>query len=168
MRSLIENTLPMLARALLVAAPAGLLIWLLANVSVEGNTLLQWLRPSLDGIGVLLCMDGAILLGFLLALPANEIALPAMLLIYTGAQQLQDSGPLTELAVLLRSRGWDGFTVAAVLIFTICHWPCATTLRTIKRESGSMGYALLAIVLPTVCGVILCSMLALLRRILVA
>ena len=157
MRSLIENTLPMLARALLVAAPAGLLIWLLANVSVEGNTLLQWLRSSLDGIGVLLCMDGAILLGFLLALPANEIALPAMLLIYTGAQQLQDSGPLTELAVLLRSRGWDGFTVAAVLIFTICHWPCATTLMTVKKETNSLKWTAVSFAVPALCGAALCA-----------
>ena len=113
-------------------------------------------------------MDGAILLGFLLALPANEIALPAMLLIYSGADRLQESGSLTELGVLLSEHGWDGFTAVAVLIFTICHWPCATTLRTVKRESGSTIYMLFAALLPTVCGIILCTLLAICRRFLVA
>ena len=168
LHSLTERTLPMLLRALTVAAPAGLLIWCLANVEFRGLALLQWLRGSLDGIGGVLCMDGAILLGFLLALPANEIALPSMLLIYTGTHRLQESASLVELEVLLRNNGWDAFTAAAVLIFTVCHWPCATTLRTIKRESGSVGYMILAAVLPTACGVILCAVLALFRRILVA
>jgi len=168
LRSLMERTLPMLVRAVAVAAPAGLLIWLLANTELWGTALLQWARSALDGPGRLLCMDGAILLGFILALPANEIALPSMLLIYTGAQHLQDSSSLSQLEILLRAQGWDVFTAAAVLIFTLCHWPCATTLRTIHKESGSLGCTLLAAAIPTACGVVLCALLALCRRILVA
>jgi len=168
LHSLTDRTLPVLRRALTVAAPAGLLIWCLANVQFRGSALLQWVRAGLDGIGGVLCMDGAILLGFLLALPANEIALPSMLLIYTGAARLQEGASLAELEILLRNNGWDGFTAAAVLIFTVCHWPCATTLRTIRRESGSVGYTVLAALLPTACGMILCIMLAFFRRILVA
>lgn len=168
LHSFTEKTFPMLRRALALAAPAGLLIWCLANVESRGLTLLQWIREALDGPGRMLCMDGAILLGFLLALPANEIALPSMLLIYTGAVRLQESSSLAELEALLVGNGWDAFTAAAVLIFAVCHWPCATTLRTIKRETGSTGYTVLAAVLPTVCGAILCVILAIFRRILVA
>lgn len=168
LRSVTERTLKVLGRAVCAAAPAGLLIWMCANVEVRGGSLLQWGREFLEMPGRLLCMDGAILLGFLLALPANEIALPAMLLIYSGGSQLEDFGSLSGLGAVLMNNGWDTFTAAAVLIFALCHWPCATTLLTIRKESASTGWMLLAATLPTLCGVVLCAMLALCRRFFVA
>lgn len=167
-RSVMDRTLFVLGRAVSVAAPAGLLLWCLANVSVGSSSLLQWCRTALEVPGRVLGLDGAILLGFLLALPANEIALPAMLLIYTSGSCLQEYGSLAELGSLLRANGWDAFTAAAVLLFTLCHWPCAATLLTVKRESGSWGCVALSAGIPTLCGVILCLLLTVVRRILVA
>ena len=168
LRSIPERTLKVLGRAVCVAAPAGLLIWMLANTHVGETSLLQWGRGILEKPGRLLCMDGAILLGFLLALPANEIALPAMLLIYSGGTMLESYASHAQLHGVLLANGWDGFTAAAVLVFTLCHWPCATTLLTIRKESGSRGWMILAAILPTLCGVLLCGMVALCRRFFVA
>lgn len=168
LRSVLDRTVFVLGRAVSVAAPAGLVIWCLANLDAAGQSLLQWGRQLLEGPGQLICMDGAILLGFLMALPANEIALPAMLLVYSGAERLQDYESFAQLGQVLRVQGWDGFTALAVLLFTLCHWPCATTLLTIRKESGSWGWSLLAALLPTAWGVLLCGMLALCRRFLVA
>lgn len=168
LRSIPERTLKVLGRAVCVAAPAGLLIWMLANTHVGETSLLQWGRGILEKPGRLLCMDGAILLGFLLALPANEIALPAMLLIYSGGTMLESYASHAQLHGVLLANGWDGFTAAAVLLFSLCHWPCATTLLTIRKESGSRGWMILAAILPTLCGVLLCGMVALCRRFFVA
>lgn len=154
--AVVDRTLFVLGRAAAVAAPAGLVIWLLANLSVEGMSLLSWGAAVLDPVGRLMGMDGAILLAFILALPANEIMLPILLMIYTAGGSLGEVGSWSALGEILTARGWDRGTAACVLIFTLFHWPCSTTLLTVKRETGSSAMATLAALLPTAVGVLLC------------
>ena len=163
-RSVLDRTLFVLLRAVKAAAPAGLLIWLLANIPAGGAPLLSTLCHILDPLGKALGLDGAILLAFLLGLPANEIVIPAMLMCYLSAGSLTDYGSLTQLHQLLLANGWTGVTAVCMLLFTLLHWPCATTLMTIRKESGSRAYTLLAAAIPTVCGVVLCMTVRFLSR----
>ena len=158
-RSLLDRTLFVLGRAAATAAPAGALLWLLANTSAGGTSLLARAAALLDGPGRLLGMDGAILLAFLLALPANEIVLPVALMIYAAEGSLGAPGALAEIGAFLAAQGWDAWTAAAVMLFSLFHWPCATTLLTLRRESGSPGWTALAALLPTALGATLCLLL---------
>lgn len=154
-RSVVDRTLLVLGRAVASAAPAGLLIWILANVWAGEYTLLTRLTGFLDPLGRVLGMDGVILAGFLLALPANEIALPIILMAYTsGTGLLELEGP--ALLGVLATHGWTGTTAVCVILFTLMHWPCATTLLTIQKETGSWRWTALAFLLPTACGLAAC------------
>ncbi len=155
-RSVLDRTLHVLGRAVCVAAPAGLLLWILANCRVGDASLLSHLASFLDPLARVLCMDGAILLGFLLALPANEIVLPVILMTYTSSSGLVEYGSMEALGEMLASNGWTAVTALSVCFFMLFHYPCATALWTIKRESGRFRYALLAAILPTVLGILLC------------
>ena len=157
-RSLLDRTLFVLGRAAAVAAPAGALLWLLAQ-----SDLLTRLSALLDPLGLLLGLDGAILLGFLLGLPANEIVLPVILMIYGASGTLAEPSSAAELGLLLRAQGWTAWTAGAVMLFSLFHWPCSTTLLTIRRETGSLRWAALAALLPTVCGLLCCLLLRLLH-----
>lgn len=158
-RSLLDRTLRILGRAAAVAAPAGALLWLLAHESADGQSLLTQLAAALDGAGRLLEMDGVLLLAFLLALPANEIVLPVALMIYAAGGALTEPGSLAEIGRTLAAQGWSAWTAAAVMLFSIFHFPCGTTLLTLRRESGSWGWTLLGALLPTALGVLLCLLL---------
>lgn len=158
-RSIFDRTLFVLARALKAAAPAGLIIWLLANVSVGGETVLARCCELLDPAARLIGMDGAILLAFIVGIPANEIVIPVMLMCYLSGGSLMDYGSIAQLREILLANGWSGVTALCVLVFSLMHWPCATTLMTIKKESGRAGYTVLAAALPTVCGVIICALI---------
>jgi ferrous iron transport protein B len=162
-RSLLDRTLFVLGRAAAVAAPAGALLWLLGNVSVGGGSLLTILAGALDPVGLLLGMDGAILLGFLLGLPANEIVLPVILMIYSAAGSLSEPSSAAELGAILSSQGWTVWTAGAVLLFSLFHWPCSTTLWTVKKETGRWKWAFLAALVPTLCGVGCCLLLRLIH-----
>ena len=162
-RSLLDRTLFVLGRAAAVAAPAGALLWLLGNVSVGGGSLLTILAGALDPVGLLLGMDGAILLGFLLGLPANEIVLPVILMIYSAAGSLSEPSSAAELGAILSSQGWTVWTAGAVLLFSLFHWPCSTTLWTVKKETGRWKWAFLAALVPTLCGVCCCLLLRLIH-----
>ncbi len=162
LRSLLDRTLYVLLRALKAAAPAGLLIWLLANISPSGQSLLQILRDILEPAGKFFGLDGAIMLGFILGLPANEIVLPVIMLCYLSGGSLSELPPVAELAPFLAEMGWTASTLLCVMVFTLLHWPCATTLMTIKKESGSLVYTALAAALPTVWGLGLCLVIRLL------
>ena len=155
-RSVFDRTLFVLGRAVLIAAPAGLVLWLLANITVGDSSLLVVISDSLNRVGAFFGMDGAILLGFILALPANEIAIPIMLMIYTRGGALVEYASLSELRLLLTSNGWTLTTAICVSLFTIFHFPCSTTLLTIKKESGKWRWAVLAALLPTALGLVLC------------
>ena len=157
MRSLLDRTAFVLGRAAAVAAPAGLLIWVLANVPVGEGTLLQVCAAALDPLGRALGLDGAILLAFLLGLPANEIVLPLLLMIYQSTGSLAELGDLGGLHALLLQNGWTGVTAANFLLFSLLHWPCSTTCLTIRRETGSWKWTALAVLLPTALGAVCCA-----------
>ena len=160
LRSVLDRTLFVLGRAAAVAAPAGALIWALANLCPGGESLIARCAQALDGTGRFFGMDGAILLAFLLGLPANETVLPLLAMIYTTGGSLTELGSLTDLKALLLQNGWTGTTLACVLIFTVLHWPCSTTLLTVKKETGRWRWALLAAALPTCLGLLLCALAA--------
>ena len=166
LRSVLDRTLLVLSRAVAVAAPAGLALWLMANISVGDTTLLVVLSAFLDPVGRLLGLDGAILLAFLLSLPANEIFLPVVLMIYRGGAVLEPLGNLQGVRDILLSQGWSTTTAVCVMIFLLFHWPCATTLLTIKREGGGWRWAALGALIPTAVGVLLCLVIALGSRLL--
>ncbi len=159
-RSIFDRTLFVLARSVAVAAPAGAVIWILANVSVGDATLLSHASDFLDPIARLLGMDGVILLAFILGFPANEIVIPIIVMSYRAQGSLADYGSLAELGELLRANGWTLTTALCVLIFFLFHWPCSTTLLTVKKETGSLKWTLLAAVLPTLLGMLLCFLIA--------
>ncbi|MBQ3077233.1 MAG: ferrous iron transport protein B [Clostridia bacterium] len=153
-RSLIDRTLFVLGRAVAVAAPAGALIYLLSHLG-EG-TLPGVLAAALDPLGRLLGMDGAILLAFLLGFPANELVLPLLLMIYSGGGTLQEVGSLPALGTVLAANGWTAATALCVMVFSLLHFPCSTTCLTIYKETGSLKWTALAVLLPTLCGAGLC------------
>lgn len=155
-RSLLDRTLFVLGRAVAVAAPAGLILWLLANVSVGGAPLLTLVSGFLDPLGRLMGMDGVILLAFVLGFPANEIVLPIAMMIYLSQGALADTGGLEALGALLAANGWTARTALCAAIFSMFHWPCSTTLITIRRETKSMRWTALAALLPTLIGFVLC------------
>ncbi len=165
LRSVLDRTVFVLGRAVAVAAPAGLILWILANVKLGGVGLLQHGAEFLDPLGRLLGMDGVILIAFLLALPAAEILLPVILMGYTATGALAEYSGLEELRMLLVGNGWTAVTAICVMIFLLFHFPCSTTLMTIKKESGKLRWAVLAAVLPTVVGGLLCLLIATAARI---
>ena len=160
-RSVRERTLRILARAAVVAAPAGLLIWVLANCRIGGAPLLQVLSGWLDPAAAVLGLNGAVLLAFLLGSPANELVLPVLMMILTASGTLTDPSS-AAMAQLLTQSGWTWQLSLCTLIFFLFHWPCTTTLLTVRRETRSAGWTLLALVLPTAVGVLLCAALRLL------
>ncbi len=166
LRSILDRTLFVLGRAVAVAAPAGLLLWILANISVGGGSLLSAVASYLEPVGQFLGMDGVILLGFLLALPAAEIFLPVILMTYTGGGSLAEYGSLGELKEILLSYGWTVYTAICVILFLLFHFPCSTTLWTIKRESGKWRWMFLAALLPTLLGAILCILVSFAEKLL--
>ena len=158
-RSIKDRTLFVLGRAAAVAAPAGLIIWILANVNVGDEGLLTLIADVLQPVGHFFGMDGVILLAFILALPANEIVLPIMMMIYTSSGVLNDYSSLSELQMLLEAQGWDVVCGLCVLVFMLFHWPCSTTLLTIRRECKSWSMAALGALIPTLLGLTLCALI---------
>ena len=163
-RSVLDRTLFVLGRAAAVSAPAGAVIWLLANVTVGKITLLARCTAFLDPFARLFGMDGVILMAFLLGWPANEIVLPVMLMGYLARGSLVELGQLSALGDLLRSQGWTWVTAACTMAFSLFHFPCSTTCITIYKETGSAKWTLLAAALPTALGLSLCLLLSALGR----
>ncbi len=157
-RSFLDRTVFVLLRAVAVAVPAGAVIFLLSNITVGEQSLILHAASFLDPIGKIMGLDGVILLAFILGTPANEIVLPLVLMIYSSSGLLGEAG-LTETMSLLVSRGWNVWTAASFIVFSLMHWPCATTLLTIKKETGSRSLTILSAVLPTLMGVALCIFL---------
>ena len=165
-RSVLDRTLFVLGRAVAVAAPAGLVIWLCANVTVGGTSILDWCTGFLDPFGRLLGMDGTILMAFLLGFPANEIVIPIILMSYLSTGTLQDTGSLEALRELLVSNGWTWTTALCTMLFSLFHWPCSTTCLTIARETRSIQWTVLAVAIPTALGMCLCLLTASAARLL--
>ncbi|MEG0512456.1 MAG: ferrous iron transport protein B [Clostridia bacterium] len=165
-RSIFDRTLFVLGRAVCVAAPAGLIVWILANVMVGECSLLCHIALFLNPVGRWIGMDGAILLAFVLGFPANEIVLPMILMIYMAQGTLIEPQGLDSLKELLVSNGWSIWTAACVALFSLFHWPCSTTLITIYKETNSAKWTALAFLLPTAVGCILCFLVSILSKIL--
>lgn len=159
-RSIFDRTLFVLGRAAAVAAPAGLLIWLTANITVGELSLLQHITGFLDPFGRLLGLDGVILTAFLLGLPANEIVVPIIIMTYLCEGSILEMESLSELKNLLTANGWTAVTAVNVLLFSLFHWPCSTTLITIRKESGGLKWAAAALFLPTAVGMLLCFLVS--------
>lgn len=164
LRSLLDRTLSVLGRAAAVAAPAGALLWCLANIQLGEGSLLTHMAAALEPLGRFLGLDGAILLGFILGLPANEIVLPVIIMIYTAGGSLAEIGDTAALGALLAQKGWTAVTAACVMLFSLLHWPCSTALLTIKKETGSLGWTVLGAVLPTAVGIVICALVGMICR----
>lgn len=155
-RSVFDRTLFVLRRAIAVAAPAGLIIWLMANIMVGNVTLLNYLAGALDPFARIFGMDGVILMAFILGLPANEIVVPIMIMAYMSMGGLVQINDLGVLKTLLVDNGWTIITAISTILFSLMHWPCATTCLTIKKETGSIKWTLLSFAIPAVVGLIIC------------
>lgn len=157
-RSLLDRTLFVLGRAISVAAPAGILIFLLARVTVADAPILSHICVFLEPFGALMGMDGTLLLAFLLGLPAAEIVLPIAVMLYSGSGVLSPIADLASLSTLLIGHGWTTKTALCFLIFSVLRSPCTTTLLTVKKETGAWRYAFLSFFIPTVFGILACML----------
>ena len=143
-------------RAISIAAPAGLVIWLFANIGINGESLLTIIANFLNPFAQLMGLDGYILTAFILGIPANEIVLPIILMCYLQGTSLINMEDTFAIGEILKQNGWTILTAINVMIFTILHFPCTTTLLTIKKETGSWKWVIISFLIPTVCGIVLC------------
>ena len=160
--SIRERAIFVLGRAVSVAVPAGVLIWVVANVDVQGVPILTYLINFLNPVGLLLGLDGVILLALILGFPANEIVIPIMLMCYLNTSTLIDMDNLNVLKDILVSNGWTIKTALSFIILFMYRFPCSTTLLTIYRETNSKFYTFLSVVVPMSIGVVLCLIINLL------
>lgn len=154
-RSLLDRTIFVLGRAITAAAPAGAVIWLLQRIPVGDGTLLTQIAMFLEPLGGLMGLSGPILLAFLLGLPANEIVLPILLMFYSQSGMLVEGGSQT--GAMLAANGWTWMTAVCAILFSLNHFPCATTLLTIRKETGSCKWTAISFLLPTIIGICLCA-----------
>jgi len=164
-RSVFDRTLFVLGRAICVAAPAGLIIWMMANVRYDGVTMLRICADFLDPFAKLLGLDGIILIAFILGIPANEIVVPIIVMGYMATGTINEINDLTLLKSLLVENGWTWITATSTILFSLIHWPCSTTLISIKKESGSIKWAVAAFLIPTITGMLICFIFAQTARI---
>ncbi|GAB6149737.1 ferrous iron transport protein B [Clostridium novyi] len=154
--SIIDRTIFVLGRAVAIAAPAGVIIWILSNVTIGNLSILSHVANFLNPFAKLMGLDGFILLAFILGIPANEIVVPILLMSYLSQGSMIDFESLESLKGILLNNGWTYLTALNVMIFTLLHWPCATTLWTIKRETGSNKWTALAALIPTAIAIVVC------------
>lgn len=157
-RSIFDRTLFVLGRAVAVAIPAGIVIWVFANVNIAGASILTHIATFLNPFAKLMGLDGYILAAFILALPANEIVLPIILMCYMQAGVMVDLEDMASISQILVQNNWTILTGINVMLFALLHFPCSTTLITIKKETGSLKWVGLAFAIPTVCGIIMCML----------
>ncbi len=155
-RSVFDRTLFVLGRSVAVAAPAGLLIWIMANVTIGDISILQHCSSFLDPFARILGLDGVILLAFILGLPANEIVIPIIIMAYLNNGSLTELSSISAMRDLFIANGWTIYTAISVILFSLFHWPCATTILTIKKETGSLKWTAVAVILPTILSCIIC------------
>ncbi len=165
-RSILDRTLFVLGRAVSIAIPAGLIIWVMANVDINGLSLLTHTSNFFDPFAKLLGMDGVILLAFILGFPANEIVIPIIIMSYMATGNLTDFSNLYELKNLLVTNGWTIYTAISVMIFCLFHFPCSTTCLTIRKETKSNKWMFLSMLIPTLCGIIICFIFNLIVKLL--
>ncbi|HQA47964.1 MAG TPA: nucleoside recognition domain-containing protein, partial [Bacillota bacterium] len=159
-RSIFDRTLFVLGRAVAVAAPAGLVIWVMANTAIGGVSLLAHGARLLDPFARLLGLDGYILMAFILGFPANEIVIPILIMSYTAGGTMVELDSLAEMKQLFVDRGWTWVTAACMMLFSLNHWPCGTTLWTIRKETQSWKWTWVSFLVPTLTGILLCIIVA--------
>ncbi len=165
LRSLLDRTLFVLGRAVIVAAPAGAVIWLTANIKIGGCSVLSYCTDFLDPFGRFIGLDGVIVMAFILGFPANETVIPIIIMSYMASGTLTDYSGYPELLQLFSANGWTVMTAVCMMVMTVLHFPCSTTCLTIKKETGSLKWTLVSMLLPTVLGVIACAIIANIMRI---
>ena len=165
-RSLLDRTMFVLGRAVSVAIPAGAMIWLMANVTIQDVTVLTIVSQALDPFAKLMGLDGVILLAFILGFPANEIVVPIMIMAYMATGSMVAIDDLHVLKALFVDHGWTWITAICTMLFCLVHFPCATTLLTIRKETASWKWTAISFLLPTVCGILLCMAVNLLANLL--
>ena len=166
-RSIFDRTVFVLGRAVAIAAPVGVIIWLLANIEVNNISLISYLSDVLNPIGEFFGLDGVILIAFILGFPANEIVLPIILMIYLGGGNIVEITNINEIRGILSDNGWGTLTIINTMILMLFHFPCSTTLLTIKKETGSARFTALSAVLPTLLGLSICFVVRVLFEIFV-
>lgn len=159
-RSILDRTLFVLGRAVVVAAPAGLIIWLLANIEVGNTSLISYATNFLDPFARILGMDGIILAAFILGFPANEIVIPIMIMLYTNTGVLTDANSLSQMLSLFTANGWTVTTALCVIVFYLMHFPCSTTCISIYKETKSLKWTLVSFFTPLLCGFLLCFIIS--------
>ena len=167
--SLIDRTLIVLWRAIVFAAPAGAVIWLICNLQIAQQPIALWLIQGLDPIGVFIGLNGVILLAYIVAIPANEIVIPTVLMLTTmvlgqtavgeGAGVLMEAST-SQVGVLLHAGGWTLLTAVNLMLFSLLHNPCSTTIYTIYKETHSKKWTLIATLLPVLYGIVVCFLVA--------
>lgn len=155
LRSVLDRTLVVLGRAVVVALPAGIIIWACSNINIGQETVLKTVATAIDPFARLFGMDGNVLFGFILALPANEIALPIMAMGYSGGA-LAEISSLETTAALFYANGFGTVNAICTLVFILFHWPCATTILTIWKETKSIKWTVLSVIVPLLTGLSLC------------
>ncbi len=159
-RSILDRTIFVLGRAVVIAAPAGLVIWILANIYIGDLSLLAHSSGFLDPFAKLIGLDGTILMAFILGFPANEIVVPIIIMSYMSTGTLTELESLSELHTLFVNNGWTWLTGVCTMLFALMHWPCGTTCITIKKETQSLKWTLVSIAVPTVTGIAVCLIVA--------
>lgn len=154
-----------LKRAISCSIPAGIIIWLLLNISLDNIPVINYLVNLLNPLGNLIGLDGAIILAFILGLPANEIIMPIILMIYLASSNLIEVNELSALKDILINNGWTILTCINFIILSLFHYPCATTILTIKKETNSTKWTLISIIIPLIIGISLCLLIKLLFNI---
>ena len=163
---MLDRPLFVLGRAITVAAPAGLIIWIMANISVAGMSLLDHAARFLDPFAYWIGLDGYILMAFILGLPANEIVIPIIIMSYMSTGAMLELDSLDALRELLVNNGWTWLTAVCTMLFSLNHFPCGTTLLTIRKETQSIKWTAVSFLVPTITGIVLCFIVAQAARLL--
>lgn len=156
LRSIMDRTLFVLGRAIIVAAPAGMLIWVMQNSMIDGQSILTYIATFLNPFAQMIGMDGYILTAFIIGFPANEIVIPLIIMFYTASGSLVELSSLSSLGQLLIANDWTYKTAICTMLFSLNHFPCSTTLITIKKETGSLKWTFVSFLVPTITGIIIC------------
>ncbi|MCM0650998.1 ferrous iron transport protein B [Clostridium swellfunianum] len=164
--SIIDRTIFVLWRAVIIAAPAGAITWILGNIYIGDLSIIGHAAAFLDPLAKLIGLDGFILMAFILGLPANEIVLPILLMSYLSTGAMIEFESIDSLRKILLDHGWTYLTALNTMLFSLLHWPCATTLLTIKKETGSFKWTALSTLVPTGIAFAVCFLTTLIFRIL--
>lgn len=159
-RSIRDKALKVLLRAIIVSIPAGIIIWIFTNVNIDNTSILNHFTNTLDPFGKLIGLDGTIISSFILGIPANEIVIPIALMSYLNTNLISNFDNINALKTIFIDNGWTIKTAICTILFSIMHFPCATTLLTIKKETKSIWWTFLSFIIPTITGIIICFIIS--------